>query len=89
MGDLADNVDVGWASRESALVTRLMNPDALDIVGFATESGTGPSRSEDAMHLDARVWTPEMESRAREVQKEYQILTTPNRLKWTVREYPT
>ena len=77
-----------WYLETCALITRLMNPDALDIVGFATESGDGTSHSEDAIYLDARVWTLEMDSRARQLQKEHQILTRPDILKWTEREYP-
>jgi hypothetical protein len=77
-----------WFLEACALVTKLVHPDALDIVGFATESGEGTSRSEDSMHFDARVWTPEMEARARELQNEYQILTKPDLLKWTEKEYP-
>ena len=71
-----------------ALVTKLMNPDALDIVAFATESGNGPSRSEDALYFDARTWTPEMQEHARQLQKDDNILTTAERREFTVQEYP-
>jgi hypothetical protein len=41
------------------------------------------------MYLDVRVWTREMEAQARQMQKDYQILTDPAVLKVTVKEYPT
>jgi hypothetical protein len=65
-------------------------PDALDIVGFATESGRVEAGlgSEDAAYLDARNWTPEREADAREVQAKAGILTNPDRLATKVAEYP-
>jgi hypothetical protein len=39
------------------MVTKLMFPEALDIACFATESGNGTSRTEDALYFDAGVWT--------------------------------
>jgi hypothetical protein len=71
-----------------ALVTKLMNPDALDIACFATESGNGTGRSEDAMYLDLRDWTPEMAEEARRLQLEHGILTNYNVIKTNVKEYP-
>jgi hypothetical protein len=57
-------------------VTKLMYPDALDIIGFATESGPSPDyRSEDLMYLDARNWSAEEQEHARELQKDLKILT--------------
>jgi hypothetical protein len=42
------------------LVTKLMFPEALDIVGIATDTGIDTvSRSEDALYLNARVWNAE------------------------------
>lgn len=71
-----------------ALVTKLMNPDALDVACFATESGNGTGRSEDAMYLDFRDWTPAMEAEARRLQAEYGILTNYNLIKANAKEYP-
>jgi len=65
-----------------------MNPDALDIVGFATESCGGTLRSDDAMHFDARDWTPRMEAQARELQRDCYVLTKADRRGFTVRGYP-
>lgn len=73
------------------VVTRLMYPDALDIVGFSTESGQGArsdGRSEDAAYFNARQWTPAMEEEARRLQKEYKLLTTGQISRWTEKEYP-
>jgi hypothetical protein len=57
-------------------VTKLMYPDALDIVGLATETGyDNRTRSEDAMYLDARAWNADDEAHARELQAELNILT--------------
>jgi hypothetical protein len=39
-------------------VTKVVYPDALDIVGFATESSVETSRSEDSAYLDTRTWSP-------------------------------
>lgn len=40
-------------------VLKLRFPEAMDIVGIATEPGRGTLRSEDAVYLDARVFTDE------------------------------
>jgi hypothetical protein len=37
------------------------------------------------MYFDARTWTPEMEEHARQLQKEYNILTNADRREFTVR----
>jgi hypothetical protein len=71
-------------------VVKLLNPDAMDLVGFATESGrleVGHG-SEDAGYLDAREWTPERDADARDVQVKAQILMNPDRLPTNVAEYP-
>lgn len=70
-------------------VAKLKNPSAKDIVGIATESGTKNSgRSEDAMYFDARSWTEEDESRAKELQKDLDILTSPKLMHSHIEEYP-
>ena len=38
------------------LVTKLIYPAALDIVGVATETGIEAHRSEDLVYYDARTW---------------------------------
>ncbi len=72
------------------LVTKLMYPEALDIVGIATEANPDfrVGRSEDAMYLDAREWTEEMQEEARSIQQDTGLLTNVTQHASTVREYP-
>jgi hypothetical protein len=59
-------------------VAKFVYPEALDIIGFATESGPDPIyRSEDLMYLDARRWTAEEQEHARQLQKDFNFLTDP------------
>lgn len=53
----------------SCQVVKLDFPDAMDIVGFATEAGESDGRSEDALYFDARHWSEEMAARARHDKK--------------------
>jgi hypothetical protein len=56
-------------------VTKLVYPEALDIVGFATESGAhSPYRSENVMYFDTRGWTDEEQEDARQLQKDTNFL---------------
>jgi len=56
-------------------VTKLVFPEALDIVGIATESGHDfKNRSEDVMYLDARGWTTQEQEHASELQKNFKLL---------------
>ena len=71
------------------MVTKLQYPDALDIVGIATETGTGPIRSEDSMYLDARHWSPEAAAEARQLQSELGLLQDIQKFEIKVNEYPT
>jgi hypothetical protein len=71
-----------------AMVTKLMWPDAKDIVGFATESGQSGTRSEDAMCLDARTWTQELADEARELQRKYGIFVKADQIEFHEKEYP-
>jgi hypothetical protein len=66
-------------------VTKLEHPDALDIVGFATETARGAEGSEDAIYLDARVWTKELE---KELQRNLEILVRPTMIEGTEYEFP-
>jgi len=72
----------------ACLVARLKCPEALDIVGLATEAGSGKHRSEDVMYLDARVWTEEMAAEATTLQQALRILTNPTELRGVEKEYP-
>jgi len=70
-------------------VTKLVFPDALDIIGFATETGveTVP-RSEDSLYLDARNWNEQSEAHARGLQVEHGLLTNLTMSKDRVVEFP-
>jgi hypothetical protein len=70
------------------LVTKLIFPDALDIVGLATESGTDIYRSEDAMYLDAREWNDDMQAEALSLQEDLGILTNLTMYAGTEYEFP-
>lgn len=70
-------------------VVKVKHPDAKDIVGIATESGRDfEGRSEDAIYLDARVWTAEMDEFAREDQRQLEILTREREFRGRAKEYP-
>jgi hypothetical protein len=70
-------------------VAKLKYPDARDIVGIATESGTHKGgRSEDAMYFDARGWNAQMEEEAKGLQEALRILQTPKQLNIHASEYP-
>lgn len=70
-------------------VTKLQFPDALDIIGFATEVGaeTEP-RSEDSSYLDAREWDEASEAHARELQRELRLLTNVTTFSGKADEFP-
>jgi hypothetical protein len=69
-------------------VVKLKWPDALDIVGFATESGRDTHGSEDAAYLDAREWSEAAQEDAKVLQKKLGILVKPNLIRAHVAEYP-
>jgi hypothetical protein len=71
-------------------VVKLRYPDAVDIVGVATESGRMEREggSEDSCYLDTRIWTEENEREAKELQSELAILVNPSPKPIHVREYP-
>jgi len=48
-------------------VTKLKYPQAMDIVGIASEAGLPSRRSEDFMYLDASHWSREDEAKAKEL----------------------
>ncbi len=71
------------------MVIRSMYPDAKDIVGLATESGTDPVlRSEDSLHLDGRFWNEEMQKEAEEVQRSLGIFAKQNYYRIQESEFP-
>src|SRR5262249_46105319 len=68
--------------------TKLQFPDALDIVGFATEPGLEGKKTEDAIYLDARQWTPELQAEAEQIREDLNLLKTLTRSEARVQEYP-
>lgn len=51
-------------------ITKLNCPEALDIIGLATETGFPEKRSEDFVYLDARIWSDEDNQHALKLEKE-------------------
>jgi hypothetical protein len=74
---------LGWCMQ----VTKLRFPEALDIVGFATETGRGSAGSEDAAYYDARSWVEEDRKQAMWLQQKLSILVTDRRLDRAESEY--
>ena len=72
------------------LITKLMYPEALDIVGIATEAShvLTEHRSEDALYFDARNWTEDMQKEASSIQQDTGLLANLTKHASTVREYP-
>jgi len=87
---LQANRQARFVALESAcMVTRLKFPDAVDVVGLATQSGNDSrSRSKDAMYCDFRGWNDEMEKQAREYQETLGILLNPRKTHEIEYEYP-
>ncbi len=52
---------------ECCRITKVEFPDAIDIIGIATEAGRKGYGSEDVVHLDARDWTPEEQTKAEQL----------------------
>jgi SEC-C motif len=70
-------------------VLKVKYPEAEHVIGIATETGSDPrSRSEDAVHLDLREWTPELEREARRAQRELDILTHTTETRGVAQEFP-
>jgi hypothetical protein len=71
------------------MVTKLMCPDAQDIVGIATEAGDPEDgRSEDALYYDARDWDEGQRAEAERMQSEWNLLTNLKMSARSVKEYP-
>ena len=73
---------------ELCKATKLQFPDALDIVGFATEPGLEGKKTEDVIYLDARQWTPELQAEAEEIREDLKLLKTLTRSEGQFQEYP-
>lgn len=73
----------------SCFVTRLMYHDAKHVVGIAMESGVNPyGVSEDLLYFDCSSWNQELEMQARQDQKDFRILVSPQFFEKDVQEYP-
>jgi SEC-C motif len=70
------------------LVTKRVNPDALDIIGISTDSEDPGSTGEDALYLDARGWTAELEAEAKSLQEDLGLLTNVTMFSGNEEEYP-
>jgi hypothetical protein len=74
------------------MVTKVVFPDAEDIVGIATETepeaGSAASRSEDLMYFDARGFSEEQMAEARSLQADLGLLTNATMFRGTTKEYP-
>lgn len=55
-------------------VAKLKYPEAIDIIGVASEAGLPPRRSEDLMYLDASHWSPAHEAKAKGIQNRLGLL---------------
>ena len=70
-------------------ITKLQYPDAMHIVGVATESDPDSETiSEDAAYFDASSWSEEEAEEARELQKATGFLTRTTKRSVHVDEYP-
>lgn len=72
-------------------ITKLRCPDAIIIIGIATEPGDSYERSEDLMCLDASEWTDENDAEAAALEKEFiskGLLSQRTMFKSTTNEYP-
>jgi hypothetical protein len=70
-------------------VTKIKFPDAIDIVGLATEVGIDAEpRSEDAAYLDTRNWDEESDTYARKLQLDLGLLTNTSTNVRKVEEFP-
>jgi SEC-C motif-containing protein len=70
-------------------VTKLKFPNALDVIGLATENRfAGDSRSEDALYLDARNWDSQLDNEARDWQQKFGLLVDVRESRSVVSEFP-
>lgn len=70
------------------VVTKLKFPDAIHIVGIASEAGLPPQRSEDFIYMDASHWTAKDEAKAKEIQERFGFLRKVKREATREYEYP-
>ena len=70
------------------LVTKLVHPKAIHIIGIASEAGFPPQRSEDLMYLDVSRWSPADQARAKQIQDEFGLLRKVKVERTREYEYP-
>ena len=71
------------------MVAKYKYPDAVDIVGIASEPlRIGSESSEDLLYLDAREWSTELDTEAARLQKELNILMSPTISYVKEKDYP-
>ena len=70
------------------MVVKLKFPDAKNIVGIATDSGTDEYRSEDLVYYDASNWSEEAQAEAESIQEKFNLLKTVQTVQGTFKEYP-
>ena len=72
------------------MVAKLKFPDALDILGIATEVGIdNATRSEDAVYLNAREWNDDLAAEAKSLQEELGLLESLTRFQGKEYEFPS
>src|SRR5581483_9669575 len=69
-------------------VTKLEHPDAVAVIGIATEAGLESRRSEDLCYLDASHWNNNAQQRAHEAQQKLGLLTKVTLHMTREHEYP-
>ena len=72
-------------------ILKLEYPEALDIIGLATETGTSEERSEDFIYLDASEWTIANNKEAEELKREFinqGLLGKRTMFRSSIQEYP-
>jgi len=80
----------GKALYAYCMATKVVVPEATDIVGLATESGLElKRRSEDMMYLDASKWTSELQKEAEALRENAGIFKTMKKFASSFNEYPT
>ena len=82
-----------WQVRRQVLeaycmVLKVLFPEALDLVGVATEPGEATARSQDVIYIDARDWTPEMQAQAEDLHAKGVLKNTRPIQRSTILEYP-
>ena len=75
---------LAWCLR----VVKILQPNAMDIVGFTTETGRIDAGSEDAAYLDARSWSKADQDEAEVMQRKLGILVNANWNLVRAWEYP-